>query len=206
MRLISVLLCLLFITSLRSQITKDNWLLGGSAKFSSSNQETVVSTGTQKSTYLNYSIAPNIGYFFWDKFAAGLKSGLTKGKADYGDLRQGGVAVASGGYSNATWFDFGPFVRYYFLSAERQFNLIAEGNYMYGIASLHPGRGTRQNYSFNAGPVIYFNSSVGLEFTVGYSSERTKLFHPDTKELVLSSKITALQVGLGFQFYLERDK
>jgi hypothetical protein len=193
-------------TSLKGQITKDNWLIGGTANFSSSNQETVVQTGTQKSTYLNYSIAPNIGYFFLDKFAAGLKAGITKGKADYGDLRQGGVTVASGGYSNATWFDLGPFVRYYLLSADKQFNLFAEGKYMYGIASLHPGKGTRHNYSFNAGPVIYFNSSVGLEFTVGYSSERTKHFHPDTNELVFSSKIKALQVGVGFQFYLERDK
>jgi hypothetical protein len=193
-------------TSLKSQITQGNWLLGGSANFSTSSQETAVSTGVQKSSYLNYQIAPNIGYFFKDKFAGGLKAGITKGKADYGDLRQGGVTVASGGYSNATWFDLGPFARYYLLSPDRQFNLFAEGNFMYGLGGLHPGKSSRYNYSFYAGPVIYFNSSVGLEFTIGYSSELTKHFHPNTNELVFSSKIKALQVGLGFQFYLERDK
>ena len=193
-------------TSIKSQITQGNWLLGGTANFSTSTQETAVSTGIQKSTYLNYSIAPNVGYFFMDKFAGGLKAGITNGKADYGDLRQGGVAVASGGYSYATWFDLGPFARYYLLSMDKQFNLFAEGNYMYGIASFHPSKATRHSYSFKAGPVIYFNSSVGLEFTVGYSSERTQHFHPDTNELMYSSKINALQVGLGFQFYLERGK
>jgi hypothetical protein len=193
-------------TSLKGQIKKGNWLLGGSANFSSSNQELVISAGNQKSTFINYTIAPNIGYFLMDKFAAGLKAGITKGKADGGDLRQGGVIVAGGGYSNITWFDFGPFFRYYFLPMDKQFNLLIEGNYMYGKGDLHPGKGIRNSYSFHAGPVIYFNSSVGLEFVVGYSSEKKKLFQLNSDNLDYSSKIKALQVGLGFQFYLERDR
>jgi len=78
------------------QLTKGNWLIGGSGSLSSSNIESITSNGTQKSTYFNYAVTPNIGYFFYDRFVGGLKIGLSHNRENYGDLINGGIIVGSG--------------------------------------------------------------------------------------------------------------
>lgn len=142
------IIALFLSTITQGQITKGIWLVGGSANFSSANGETISNTGTQKSIFLDISASPNIGYFIADKFAVGLKPSFTYSKADYGGLINDGVQVAGGGYSHITWFDFGPFIRYYFLPTDNRINVFAEGNYSHGTANTNPGKGKRNSYSF----------------------------------------------------------
>ncbi len=49
-----------------------------------------------------------------------------------------------------------------------------------------------------AGPVIFFNTSVGLEFLLGYSSSIE-----DIKDRYKNS-IQGFQIGIGFQIHLEK--
>ena len=55
-----------------SQISKGQWLVGGTAGFASEK------TGDFKTTTVN--ISPDAGYFFVDRLAAGLRVGFTSQK------------------------------------------------------------------------------------------------------------------------------
>jgi hypothetical protein len=169
-----------------SQTTKGNWLVGGSASYASTNYK---SDAGSKSIGFVFNLSPNIGYFLADKFATGIKIGI--GKSGY---KAQGTSVSS----IYTDFNVGPFVRYYLLSSDKQFNIITEGSYQYGFTADELRRLTTKNtFAFAAGPVVYFNSSVGLEFLVGYATY---------KNLGFSGSNSTVQVGLGLQVHLQRDK
>ena len=53
------------------------------------------------------------------------------------------------------------------------------------------------SFSFAAGPVLYFNSSVGLEFLVGYST---------VKYLHIEGSDNTLQAVIGLQVHLESEE
>lgn len=161
-----------------SQITKGNWLVGGSASFSNTDYGSGASTQYKRT---DLQISPSIGYFVADKLAFGLSPSIVYGKA-----------ILPTNTGSSTVFNIGPFARYYLLQADKPFNLFAEGNYAYGAISGGDGQHT---YSIEAGPVLYFNSSVGLEFTFGYSS---------TKYVGYSGHDNVLQFGIGFQIHLEK--
>ena len=183
--LFSASLLLLFSTA-HSQLTQGNWLVGGNASFSST---TYNSEGGQKNTDFVLQLSPDIGYFLADKFAAGLKVsvGATRVKA----------TAISGDYNKYTDANFGPFLRYYFLDSEKQFNLLAEGAYQYGFFKSSYDSNLKNTFSLNMGPVIYFNSSVAMEFLVGYSTY---------KIVGYSGNNNTVQVSLGIQAHLERNK
>jgi hypothetical protein len=52
-------------------------------------------------------------------------------------------------------------------------------------------------FFINAGPVIFLNSSVGVEFTIGYSSTHIKGNNDNNN---------VFQTGIGFQIHLEKNK
>ncbi len=93
-----------------SQINKGNWMVGGSAGFSSTKH------GTDK--YTDLSISPDAGYFFCDKFAGGLNL----------DYYVDNPAV----YHSSTTLTIAPFVRYYFLPTGQQVNIFANAEYGFG--------------------------------------------------------------------------
>ncbi|MCO5237936.1 MAG: hypothetical protein M9904_14575 [Chitinophagaceae bacterium] len=181
------IILLLFITSAfyniaDCQITKENWLVGGNAAFS---QLQSSSRSAAQSKRTSFQITPLVGYFLWDKFAAGLNPSLTYVSNNVG--------------STNTIINIGPFIRYYFLNEENIINLFAESGYAYGsITGKGQEKGQHLNtFSFSGGPVIYFNSSVGLEFIIAYNT---------TKAVGFSGNNSKLQFGIGFQIHLERDK
>ncbi len=94
-----------------SQITKDNWLVGGSTSFSSLKSSSAASAQFK---LINFQISPVIGYFVEDKFALGIRP----------SLQYGSNTVAN----TNTIIKAGPFVRYYFLKSENMFNLIAQSS------------------------------------------------------------------------------
>jgi hypothetical protein len=169
---------ILFTISASSQITKGNWMVGGDANYTNSK---VVNTNDEIIGSANsIRIFPNIGYFIYDKFALGINGLFNYGKDNGSDSSIG--------------FGAGPFARYYFLNTENRINLLAEANYSY-YSSRTNGFVTDSgsSYRFKTGPVIYFNSSVAMEMSIIYLSEKTSNF---------TAKY--FTVGLGFQIHLEK--
>ena len=139
-------------------------------------------------------LTPNIGYFVIDKFAVGLKSTL--------DLRN--VKPLSGsGTGKSLRLDYGPFVRYYFLEKEKQFNILTEASYQFGNVTLTGEKGSRSNFSLLAGPAIYFNSSVALEVLVGYQYTKEEISSP-TFPNPYKQIDKGFQFAIGFQIHLEK--
>lgn len=181
-----------------AQLDKKTWLVGGSGSFSSYKQDfksTIVET-VYKVT--DVKISPNIGYFVMDKFAVGLKSTLSWWKD------KGVSANVVGNSSTTLRIDYGPFVRYYFLDKEKPFNILADLSYQFGNVKFKGSdKGSRNNFSIMAGPAIFFNSSVGLEFLFGYryesEKEETTTYpnpYKDTKK--------GIQLEIGLQIHLEK--
>ncbi len=154
-------------------------MVGGSANFTSATQNNGVDTKS-------FEISPNIGYFIIDKLAIGIIPSYSYTKISY-----------VGGYSIAKQLNLGPFIRYYFLNTEKLVNVFAQTTYQYQHAFVKGGVGVNGNaFTITGGATVFFNSSVGLEFTVNYetlSSSNTI----NTKYFVL---------GIGFQIYLKKEK
>ena len=168
---------LLFFFCSHGQITKSNWLVGGSASFNSLNMESPSGEGTVR----QLRVEPNIGYFFADKVAGGLRGYLNYEKSSSG----------SNSASN-TSFGFGPFARYYFLPVTNQGNIFLDAAYKFYFNN--PGDDNAKGYAIKAGSVLFFNTSVGLEFSVGYSFVKRES----------DIKYKEVIVGIGFQIHLEK--
>ena len=174
-----------------AQLSKKTWLVGGTGLFNSTQYKNGRSAGVTpgyKSTTL--TLSPNIGYFFVNKFAAGIKASYGHQKLRY--------LEGSNFFTSNTAYNFGPFVRYYFLPANKRFNLLIDGSYQHGIERENAQgsfieKYTKNTISFAGGPVMYFNPQVGLEFLVGFSNESYNKF---------SGENNTLQMGLGLQVHL----
>lgn len=165
------------------QITKKNWIVGGSGRLAF--QKQTLNGSEAKGT--NISVLPTAGYFFIDKFAGGLKARLAFDRVEF-----------NGGVSKVTQFGVGPFFRYYFLDPDNRINLFAETAYQYLHFSGNNASSNSANvFTFSAGPVIYFNTSVGIEFTANY-----ELY--DNKDAGTNAKTFFLSIG--FQIHLEKEK
>ena len=174
----------------KSQIDKAIWLVGGSGSFSSTKNTFNSPNYSQTSDVVGIKISPNIGYFIFEKLAIGLRPSFSKDKAQ--------VTTAAGGYTNVNRFEIGPFVRYYFLNKEKPYNILTDISYQTGLYAFRSDKGTNNTFSASVGPVIYFNSSVGLEFLLGYYRRNEKV-----KE-VFETIQEGFQIGIGFQIHLEK--
>lgn len=194
MRSLFILLTFILLSNsnLTAQITKGNWLVGGTGSYRSYVQKTTTPAYWVNHKFFNLNLSPSAGYFFTDKFAAGLEPTFTWYKGG-GTSNSGG---ASGGSTNSKWYGIGPFVRYYFLGTEMDLNVLIHTNYQRGINDLNPDHGTFSRFSAMAGPVYYFNSAVGIEILVGYFNS-TENFS-DTWHNTMSG----IQVTAGFRIHL----
>ncbi|SHM06925.1 hypothetical protein [Flavobacterium xinjiangense] len=157
----------------KAQITKNNWLVGGEAGFfyNFNNSETI----NGNNSYAIH-LSPNIGYFIYDKLAAGSKF-------DY---------IA--GNTRSTTLLLGPFLRYYFLEKEKRVNLFLESSYNFGLDKQDKDY---SNFSTKVGTAIFLNSSVALELALNYNLYRNK-------SIDFSSN--SLSLAVGFQIHLEKEK
>jgi Outer membrane protein beta-barrel domain len=183
----------IFINNANSQITKGNWMVGGNFNYSKSK-----TSGTYASDkkFREIDVLPSIGYFAFNKTALGIKAKLyfTKEK-----LPQPNGTEISSVQNN---LGIGPFARYYFLPAEKMVNVYLEGNTFYKETTVKsPGSTNAKfkafDYSFVGGLVLFLNSSVGIEFSLGYYN---------SKAINLDGRGEDLKFGIGFQIHLERDK
>ena len=201
-KIIMLILAISTIKYSSAQLTKHNWLVGGTGLFNSTKYTNDLGFHTQSIT--NIQLAPNIGYFFVDKFVGGLKLNFSTSR---NRIISTGEGYNLGKY---TTYGFGPFLRYYCLNVNKQFNLLIDGSYQYniersgGVSSnnntpvpVPTTQYSKNTFSIAAGPVIYFNTSVGLEFLIGYST---------SQYAQNSAGNSGIQIGLGLQVHLERDK
>ncbi|MBX9780694.1 MAG: hypothetical protein K2X26_10125 [Chitinophagaceae bacterium] len=185
-RILFVLALSLFtITKSQAQLTKGNWLVGGNLSFSSTKYSNQV---TASYSQIDFRLSSSVGYFFADRISFGLKPGYTYVKSDVG---------ASS--TSVSIFTIGPFFRYYFLKPEKTVNLLSEVNYAYTVSKNNNNPPSSSNlFSILAGPVIYFNQSVGLEFLLAYSRANY------SKDVSENNNI--FQFGIGLQVHLEKLK
>ena len=167
-----------------SQITKRNWMIGGAASFRSSKYDEAAGI-TSKQIILQLS--GNVGYFLIDKFAVGLKP-----EYERTEVKQ------NANHQVVNTYGLGPFLRYYYLPVGKYVNIFSELSYQYGIIKTNQSSSTNNSNKLSglAGCAVFFNSSVALEFTLGYSS-----FSYNT-----AGKVKSLIAGIGFQFHLEKEK
>jgi hypothetical protein len=175
---LSLFFCLITTLSF-SQITKGNWLVGGTGRFSTQSEK----LNNSDVNSLLIQLSPNLGYFFANKVAVGLKPEFSYTQFKY-----------SGTENHAIALGVGPFVRYYLLPTDNRINILTEGSYEY-LSDLN---GYHQNiFTATAGPVIYFNSSVGLEATLNYETFKSGSGKTSAKTFFLA---------VGFQIHLEKEK
>ncbi|HLO79518.1 MAG TPA: hypothetical protein VK166_01085 [Chitinophagaceae bacterium] len=185
------LMTLLLSFKSNAQLNKWTWLVGGSGSFSSTKNTYTSQAISQTSDATEINVSANVGYFLLDKFVAGLKPSYTKNKNQ--------VNTPGGGYRNENRIELGPFARYYFLANDKPFNLLTEASYQFGVYSFKPAKGNINTLSLMAGPVLYFNSSVGLEFLFGYYKRN------ETIEDIDKTENKGFRISIGLQFHLESE-
>jgi hypothetical protein len=179
--------CFVFFSA-NSQITQENWMVGGNASFISQKSGAAVST-PQNSTH--FTLSPTIGYFILDKMVTGLKVSIES-------ARNAATNISSS--TGQTNYSIGPFIRYYLLPTDKQANIFVEGNYQFGIHTASNNGSSLpntnfNNYSVSAGSAIFFNTSVALEISLGYNA---------TKYQGISGINSSIGAGVGFQIHLKR--
>jgi len=175
----TILICIFSLTT-HSQITEGNWMVGGSGSYI----HRTIDTGVGNSKNSRLAIKPNIGYFLKDKFAVGSSLSYYQYKS------------LTGFNSYTKNYGIGVFSRYYFLKIEKIINIFSQVHfdkdfYENDAGSVNKGNGYR--YGLKVGQVIFFNSSVGLEFSVGYE-----------KIITGQDYFEDINVGIGFQVHLEK--
>ncbi|KIC92659.1 outer membrane beta-barrel protein [Flavihumibacter solisilvae] len=189
-----ILLLVCFVLSLNvsfAQLEKRTWLLGGDATYSRSESS---SDGTVFSKGNSLQVGLNNGYFFWDKLALGGRVSLLNSVEKYplndnrpeGKLRQ-------------TNWSFGPFVRYYFLPAQKRINIFADAGGMYSIWTNNSTDHVSKAWSATAaaGPAIFLNQNIALELMLAYVHY---------SGVGYDYKSNSLQFKAGFQIHFKKSK
>ena len=150
-----LLLSILLITTVlfsNAQISQNNWMVGGSFAFTSSEVMDI----TTKTTLFS----PNIGYFFVDRFAGGIKGNLSALKMEGEDVMSSSM--------------FGPYLRYYLLKNDKDFNLHFDGSYMFGATKAAGETFNQNGYELAVTPMVFLNKHTALELRVSYGSVDTE--------------------------------
>lgn len=155
-------LLLLVLFSAHGQLDKKSWLVGGNGTFYSYNENYSSPFYSSAGKFTQIDLSPVVGYFVAPKLALGIRPSFSSIK--------GKITSNGGGSTNVQRYWIGPFVRYYFLDKEKPYNLLADAGYRFGVYNSHGQKGDLRSFNILAGPVIYFNTSVGIEFLLGYAS------------------------------------
>ncbi len=169
-----------FSASVNSQITKGNWMVGGTGYFNTIKYK----NDTIEQTINHFTLSPNIGYFIINKFVIGCNLNYSSDDVKYADVK----------FTN---YNIGPYLRYYFLKSENRINLFSQISYGYGEGKASNNRDSKYHnngYGLRIGSSIFFNSSVALEIAADYNSSKNNSV----------ANVSLLQFGLGFQIHLEK--
>jgi hypothetical protein len=175
----------LFAITTNAQITKGNWMVGGNASFSF--HKTQKEDGSSSSDYSIIQFSPNVGYFIISKLSVGTLFDYSRTKSTY-----------QGFGSTSKSSRLGPFVRYYILKPEKDFNFFIEPSYNFSVSKNNGYKDTSLSSKF--GGVYFLNSSVGFECFFKYSLTKYKY----NSTLISDSTDKGFLIGLGFQIHLEK--
>jgi outer membrane protein W len=131
-----------------SQTQKGNWLVGGSAGFSSQSQSGASGNITE------LSITPTAGYFINNNLAVGAS-------LNFGSQKSG---------STVTTFGIGPMVRYYFAELGKNAKLYGQGEFAYASVTSSGVTNSGTGWALQAGPAFFLNKNVAIETTLRYGS------------------------------------
>ena len=162
----------------QSNINKGDWMVGGNASF------TYEKDGDYKTTTIG--LAPNVGYFFMNQFAGGLRAGVASSTFKFNSTEETESA-----------YQVSPFVRYYFLPSSQKVNVFADGSFGFGQAK-YEAAGIETKYNFtqfaiSAGPAIFLTPATALEIGLGYTSSKVE----DAED-----RSNSFGVNIGFQIHL----
>lgn len=174
-----IMLILLSSITATSQITKGNWMFGGSGGFS--NRTSTLNETGEKSTLTRISIIPTAGYFLKNNFATGIR------------LRYAHSAWNYTGAQSTNIYGLGVFSRYYFLDFDKMYNFYSEIHYDH-LYATSAGNESSNNFGVRIGHVIFLTSNVGLETFAEYEIGILEHLKYDTFSL-----------GIGFQIHLENN-
>ncbi|HEV8084749.1 MAG TPA: outer membrane beta-barrel protein [Chitinophagaceae bacterium] len=176
------------------QLSKNTWLVGGSGSLYSYNEDYTAPSINVTTKYTNIDLSASVGYFFADKFAGGIRPNFSSSKGE----------SSGGGSMDNIKIAVGPFLRYYFLAPEKQFNILTDVGYQFGINRNGGGnkdKGKFNIFSIMGGTEVFFNSSIGLEILLGYSQ---RLITVENSPGALRSNKKGFQTSIGFQIHLEK--
>lgn len=174
--------------TVNAQITQGNWMVGGNFRLYNQKSESTSNNFTTTQKGFGFNLSTNLGYFFKDKFAAGIVPYFGYGNPE--------------GSGNSNYgFGIGPFARYYFLKPDKRINVFSHIEYQFGNGFRQGNKTTEtKNFNLKAGPSIFFNSSVAMEVTLEYAYGKTTSFSGSGSE----SKVNNFNIGVGFQIHLEK--
>ncbi|MBC7949655.1 MAG: outer membrane beta-barrel protein [Chitinophagaceae bacterium] len=203
-----------------SQLDKGQWLTGGSGRFGHSKTDVDYPGGNQESSSTYLEFLPGGGYFFADKFCAGLRLSVSNvtSKQEIRSNASSPILFSAVAKSEISGFGISPFVRYYFLKKSSKINLFADASYLYedtkqeyrqrqestppgGMPSISESfsktSSTSNGFSIAAGPAFFLNPKVAIELSVGYTTSKG-----DDSE----AKETGILLGVGFAIHLGKGK
>ena len=178
-----ILFAALFVTAVSAasaQVNKGHWLVGGNAGFQT---EKYGDVDESKSTHFNFH--PNVGYFFINNLAGGLRLSFSTYKQDGDDDAFSTTALS-------------PFVRYYFLPSTQKVNVFADASYGFGSVKEDDEKDSFNQYTISAGPAIFITPNTALEFALQYSSKGGDYYGEE--------KLKNFGVNVGFQIHLGSAK
>ena len=173
---IFLVVTIFFAMSSNAQITKGNWMMGGSGRFG--NYKITNSDESFNTTQIG--INPHIGYFIIDKLA-------------FGTSAQVSITFFSNDSPIYKAYITSPFLRYYFFESEKKINIFSEVNYE--ILRISNNVQKQDKFKVKAGVVFFLNSSVGIEVALNYSKQKSNLDYENR----------GIYLDVGFQIHLERE-
>jgi hypothetical protein len=176
---------LLFSGFANAQITKGNWMVGGSGSFINyKNTYPDNNTETTQTGYV-FDLLPNVGYFVVDNFSIGSMVVFS-------------FINPSGSDNNSLNFGLAPFVRYYFRKSDKIINPFLQASYSFNRSKiqLEDNYNKSSEYSLKGGSAFFLNSSVALEITIEYRSSINN---------VNNNQYENFTTGIGLQIHLEKE-
>ena len=162
-----------------AQTYRGQIMVGGNASFTSSKFE---DDDDSKITEIQFN--PNVGYFFIDNLAGGIRLSLASTKFEDEDDAE-------------SIFSASPFLRYYFLPPSQRVNIFADASFGMGSAGGDEKESFNQ-FAITAGPAIFLTPNTALEFGVGYRSLGGDAFGDD--------RYNSIGLNIGFQIHLGGKK
>ncbi|MDQ3682596.1 MAG: outer membrane beta-barrel protein [Bacteroidota bacterium] len=160
-----------------AQIYKGQFMVGGNAGFQTSKGEDAPDDSRVTTVEFN----PNVGYFFIDNLAGGLRLSLSSYKEKGED--EGFTSLLAA-----------PFIRYYFLPAVQKVNLFADASFGAGSFGGDDKESFNQ-FSISAGPAVFLTPNTALEFGIGYRSQGGDAFGGE-------KRYNTIGLNIGFQIHL----